>query len=116
MARNSKLLLLEAETSAFILASAMDFAVTFLMLNHEQVQFIESNPIAAFFLNHWGVKGLFLFKLAVVTLIVVICQFVARHKVQLARGVLIVGTAVVTAVVIYSVYLHQSATQAVESL
>lgn len=102
---------LETETAWFVLASALDFGVTFIMLHHPEVRFVESNPVALFFIHHWGIKGLFLFKLAIVTLVVVICQIVARHNLKLARGVLVGGTAVVAGVVVYSVLLHQTATQ-----
>ncbi len=112
-------ILLESETSWFVLASALDFAMTYILLQHPhdedaRFRFIESNPVAVFFLNHWGVKGLFCFKLAIVTLVVVICQIVARHNVKLARRVLYLGTAIVTTVVIYSMFLHQAHTRSWE--
>lgn len=111
-ARERRLVLLETETAWFVLVSALDFAVTFILLNHEDILFVESNPIAAYFLNRWGVKGLFFFKLIIVGVVVSICQFVARHNALLARRVLFLGTAIVSGVVIYSVLLHQSAVRA----
>ncbi len=118
-ARKGKILL-ETETSWFVLASALDFFMTYIMLRHAEhdphpsFRFIESNPIASFFLNHWGVKGLLYFKLSIVAVVVVICQVIARHNVQLARRVLYLGTAIVSAVVIYSMFLHQAHTLGVQ--
>lgn len=104
---------LESETIWFVVVSALDYFMTYTMLQHpdENFRFIESNPIASFFLNHWGIKGLLYFKLTIVTVVVVICQIVARQNIKLARGVLYLGTTIVSAVVIYSLYLHQIHTQ-----
>ncbi len=101
---------LETETAWFILASALDFAMTYMMLKHQEVHFVESNPIALFFLNHWGIKGLLYFKLGVVLFVAAICQIIARENLKLGRRVLYAGTTIVGAVVIYSVLLHRSAT------
>src|SRR4051812_43350558 len=86
---------LETETAWFVLASALDFVMTYIMLTHPEIHFVESNPVALFFINHWGLKGLLGFKLAVVMLIVVICQIIAQHNLKLARRVLYGGTFVV---------------------
>ena len=101
---------LETETAWFVLASALDFAMTYMMLVHQEVTFVESNPIALFFINHWGIKGLLCFKLAVVTFVAVICQIIARENLRLGRRVLYAGTTIVGAVVVYSVLLHRAAT------
>lgn len=114
-ARQGKLLL-ETETCWFVLASALDLIVTYILLSHPVVRFVESNPVALFFLNHWGIKGLLGFKLAVVTFVVVLCQIIAHHNKRLARRVLFAGTAIVAGVVVYSVLLHQAATQSSLSL
>jgi hypothetical protein len=112
VARHHKLPL-ETETAWFVLASALDFMMTYIMLQHQEVQFVESNPIALFFINHWGIKGLLYFKMAVVAFVALICQIIARENLQLGRKVLFAGTAIVGTVVVYSVLLHQSATQAI---
>lgn len=116
-ARERRLVLLETETAWFVLMSALDFAVTLILLNqpglnNQEMLFFESNPIAAYFLNRWGIKGLLFFKAFIVGVVVLICQFVARHNALLARRVLFLGTAIVSGVVIYSVLLHQSAVRA----
>ncbi|MES2793070.1 MAG: DUF5658 family protein [Planctomycetota bacterium] len=103
---------LEIETTWFVVASALDFAMTFMMLRHQEIVFVESNPIALFFINHWGIKGLLCFKLSIVAFVSLICQVIARENLQLGRRVLFLGTAIVAAVVVYSVLLHQAATRA----
>ena len=98
---------LEKETSRFILASALDVFMTYILLR--QGNFVESNPIALYFLNSWGVRGLVYIKFAVVAFVVVIAQVVARWKKETARRLLNFGTLVVVFVVIYSftLYLRQ---------
>ena len=101
----------ESETAWFILVSALDFAMTYIMLQQEDSRFVETNPIALFFINHWGIKGLFAFKLAIVLFVALICQIIAHHNRPLARRVLFTGTAIVASVVVYSIYLHQTSNQ-----
>lgn len=104
---------LETETAWFVLASALDFAMTYIMLLHPEIQFVESNPIALFFINHWGIKGLLCFKLGIVAIVALICQVIARENYQLARKVLFAGTAIVSTVVVYSIFLHQMTTRGI---
>ena len=97
---------LETETCWFVLANLLDFVVTYRMIsygNANGVRFGESNRIAAYFLDHWGLPGLLKFKLAVVIFVCLVAQYVHRHRPELARFLLIVGTAAVAAIVIYSV-------------
>lgn len=101
---------LERETSLFLLASVLDFTMTYLLLTyrHEQgagFRFFESNPVARYFLYSWGVRGLAYFKLAMAVVVVLICQIVARRRLELARGVLHLATIVTAGVVIYSLWL-----------
>ncbi len=99
---------LETETTVFILVNVLDFAMTYWMLMHRELgigNFYESNPVARFFLNHWGVKGLLIFKMAVVAFVCVIAQIVATKREASARFLLVVGTIVVLAVVVYSLKL-----------
>ena len=99
---------LETETTIFILVNVLDFAMTWWMLLHREMglgNFYESNPVARYFLDHWGVKGLLLFKMAVVAFVCVIAQIVATKREASARFLLVVGALVVSAVVIYSLKL-----------
>lgn len=100
----SRQLPLETETCFFILASALDVLMTYLLLSHGP-EFQESNQIAAFFLARFGFKGMVYFKFALVAFVTVIAQVIAKSRPSTARWLLIVGTAATAAVVIYSVIL-----------
>ncbi len=99
---------LETETSIFIMMNVLDFVTTWFMLTHGNAggHFFESNPIARFFLDHWGVRGLLIFKMGIVAFVCVISQIVATRRESSARFLLIAGTLAVTAVVIYSWRLY----------
>lgn len=99
---------LETETTIFILVNVLDFAMTWWMLMHREMglgEFYESNLVAQYFLNHWGVKGLLMFKMAVVAFVCVIAQIVATKREASGRFLLMVGTIVVSIVVVYSLKL-----------
>ena len=99
----------ESETSMFLLVSMLDFFCTYLLLTTGAaggVSFVESNPVAAWFLNHYGVvKGLLGFKLACVLLICVLSQIVSFRKPAYGRFILYFGTVLTAGVVVYSVGL-----------
>jgi hypothetical protein len=100
---------LEAETALFILASTVDAMLTrYLLWNGSQdgrTFFVEANPIPRYFLESWGLDGLTYFKFALVALVSVICQVIARRRVEVARRVLNFASIVVLGVVVYSVVL-----------
>lgn len=98
-----KSLPLERETCFFILASALDVFMTWILLDRKD--FRESNPVAGFFLAHWGIKGMIYFKFALVAFIAVLCQIIAIQKIEVARRVLYFATALVSCVVIYGLWL-----------
>ena len=66
---------------------------------------VEANPVAKYFLDLWGHYGLIWFKLFIVTFVCVIAQVIAVKRLQTARGLLITGSLLVLAVVIYGVSL-----------
>lgn len=94
---------LETETAAFILANVLDVFVTYLLLYGGR--HVEANPIARYFVDGWGIKGMILYKLANVAVVCVIAQIIARASVKLARRLLIGLTLIVAAVVAYSLAL-----------
>lgn len=100
---------LELETSLFVLASALDFLMTWLLLNYqgggEHIEFVESNFVARYFLYSWGFNGLIGFKVASVSLVAVICQVIARRRFEVARRLLQFATVAAMVVVVYSVVL-----------
>jgi hypothetical protein len=98
----------EHETSMFLLVNLVDFFMTYRMLmqrSEDSVGFVESNPVARYFLDHWGVKGLLWFKLGIVLLIVFITILIADKRPGTARGLLLAGTVTTAAVVLYSLWL-----------
>jgi len=100
---------LESETGLFIMASTLDVVMTYLLVNKSSTGnhtwFVESNPFARYFWESWGFDGLVFFKFALVALVSIICQIIARQKIEVARRVLYFATLMVTSVVIYSVVL-----------
>ena len=100
---------LEFETLLFIVASALDVFMTRYLITHgpsgNHLSFVEGNPIARYFLDSWGPDGLMWFKFALVGLVSVICQVIARRKINVARRLLYFATVMVMGVVIYSFVL-----------
>lgn len=97
---------LERETSFFILASALDALLTYVLLQGEH--FVEANPVARFFLYHWGIQGMVYFKFAMVAFVCVIAQVIAARRHETARRLLYAATLIVASVVVYSMYLFAS--------
>ena len=97
----------EAEASWFALASAMDVALTFLSLRYSaagrtSINIVESNPIARWVIREWGLTGMVVFKLLLVTVVVAIAEVAGRSHPRIGRLLLIAGTMVTAAVVVYS--------------
>ena len=103
-------LLFETELSWFVLASALDVAMTFLVLHHSnngmtRAPIVESNPVAQWFIGHWGFRGMAGYKLIMTLIVVVIAEIAGRQKPMVARMLLWGGTIVVGAVVVHSLRL-----------
>lgn len=101
---------LESETALFVLASILDVMLTRHLLWHGttadgHTRFVESNPLPRYFLDSWGLDGLWYFKLSLVAIVAVICQVIARSNLDTARRVMNFATLLVMGVVIYSVVL-----------
>lgn len=94
---------LEKETSAFILVSVLDIFVTYLLLRTGR--FIESNPVADYFIRHWGENGMIYFKMAMTAVVCVISQIVALKKPGHGEFILKIGILIVGTVVIYSIVM-----------
>lgn len=91
---------LERETCIFILVNALDVFMTYLLL--VTGNFRESNQLANYFIAGWGIKGMVYFKFALVAVVTVIAQVVARKKMSTGRNLLNFGSLIVAGVVIYS--------------
>ena len=101
--------LIESHAVWFILANLLDCALTFaLMIGGGQrgLRYVEGNRVPAYFFDHWGWKGLFGFKLAVVAFVCLIALVIAHKRPETARGLLSAGTLLVALVVAYSTWLY----------
>lgn len=94
---------LEEETAAFVLVSVLDIVLTYLLLRTGR--FIESNPVADYFIRHWGENGMIYFKMAMTAFVCVISQIVALKKPGHAEFILKIGILIVGGVVIYSIVM-----------
>ena len=102
------------ETLTFILVNVLDYFMTYVILYYSHMQegsplrlrMMESNPVAAYFINHWGlIKGMLGFKLGLVILICIVTQAIAFKNEQTAARVLNLGSLLTGCVVIYSLWL-----------
>jgi len=101
---------LERESALFLIVSVLDVMMTYLLLKDVggvagRTIFYESNPVARYFLEGWGLRGIVYFKFAMVAIVEVIAHVVALKHMTLARRLLEFGTLSASAVVIYSMYL-----------
>lgn len=94
---------LETETCVFILLSAFDVFMTYILLSMDN--FIESNGLANMILIRFGFKGMVYFKFSVVLVVVIIAQIIATRRIQTAQRLLYAGSFITLCVVIYSMYL-----------
>lgn len=96
-------------SACFVIASFLDYLMTCSLLsqpiNAREVEFVESNPIAGYFLAVGGTAGLAGFKLAMVAMIAVVCRLIACRRAVTARRVLEFAALAGSTVVIYSVGL-----------
>lgn len=100
----------ETETCLFVLVSLLDLFMTFLLLFFSSRGMmrnvvVESNPIAQYFISGWGTLGLVWFKIATVTVIVLVVQIIGTRRPTVAQIVLNLATLFVGSVVVYSGFL-----------
>ena len=91
------------ETSLFVAVSVFDILMTHRLIRTGR--FHESNPVAKFFYDHWDMRGMVGFKMAMVAFVVVLTQLIAHRHLQRAAWVLRLAICVVSVVVIYSLLL-----------
>jgi hypothetical protein len=90
---------LQSETSYFILINVLDIVCTNALLRSHA---IEANPLANYFLKHWGFPGMIAFKLGLVAGVCLVTQLIAVQNLKRAKQVLTVGCGIVGLVVAYS--------------
>ncbi len=91
---------LTLETVTFVTLNIFDVMLTVWLL--ETGSFYESNPIANFFLARWGMFGMTAYKIVSLAAILLTVTGIAVSQRQTARAVLILGSLVFAAVVLYS--------------
>jgi len=99
-----------SETWFYCLASGLDYLMTKHMLTGfgsaaRIGQVVEVNPLARYCLESWGFDGLMAFKVGLVTLVALVCQLIARRRLDVARRLMIFATSAALLVVLYSVRL-----------
>ncbi len=95
---------LEHETALFVGVSILDIVMTYTLLAGGG--FVESNPIARYFINHWGERGMVYFKMGMTAFVCVLTQIIAHKHLERARFVLHAGILIVSVVVVYSFGLY----------
>jgi hypothetical protein len=91
------------EVWLFAAFNAADIVLTYVLIGHFGHQ--EGNPIAAYVVYGWGLRGMIWMKLGVVALLCFAVHFVSQKKPLLARRVIRFGAVAVGAVVAYSLLL-----------
>lgn len=90
-------------SAAFVILNGVDVVITYMGMAAGHLT--EVNPIADFFIDHWGLTGMLWFKFGIVAFVMVMVKIIARRHEHLSRGVLIVGNLIVGAVVVYGLML-----------
>ena len=80
-----------------------DIALTFVLIGY--YQHAEGNPIARYFIDGWGLKGMFWFKAGTVSLVLGITHVVRQKQPRVAISLVRFGLLAVGFVVAYSLWL-----------
>ncbi len=97
-------------TLFFVLASLGDLGLTTYLIQHPSSSFYESNPVAAWVLFTWGIQGMAIFKLSLVSLVCAIAYRIACERRDVAQKLMSGATLIVSCVIIYSVLLYVGVT------
>lgn len=82
-------LALEEESALFILVNFADVVLTGIAFRFGAREF---NVLANWVLKSWGLTGMVLYKFALVTFVLLVCQYVHPTHPRTARAVLLVGS------------------------
>lgn len=93
----------ENEITLYIFVSALDVFMTYILMRSGT--FKEGNPIARYFFDRWGMKGMIYFKFGMVAFVIVLAQIIATKRPKAAHMLLKFATLVVGGVVVYSLFL-----------
>jgi hypothetical protein len=89
----------------FALLSTADFLLTRYLLTSGSEAVYESNPIAGWWLTHYGWMGLATFKIAAVLCVAMLGVVISLRRPDMGRRVLGFGCLMLAGVVLYSAYL-----------
>lgn len=95
--------------SLFVLLSVADLALTWWLLACSGGRVYEANPVAQLYLDRHGWAGLACFKAGVVLLVLGLAATIARSRPRLSGGIVCLGCAVLSVVVLYSASLSRAA-------
>ena len=93
------------EMVLYAVVSALDVWMTYILLSRDDVHFYESNPVARFFIDSWGRKGMIAYKAVLVAIVCSIAQIIARRRPVAAQRILQFAIVVAALVVIYGLLL-----------
>lgn len=103
-------------TIVFVVLSLGDLVVTWWLLECSGRLVCEGNPIADWWLRHYGWLGLASFKSSMVLLVIVLTALTARKRPQVATRTLRFACAALVMVMLHSVAVGRSAQTANESV
>lgn len=72
-----------------VFVSTMDIIFTVLLIKYHDAH--EANPIAAFYLSHYGKMGLIVWKFCIIIFVIVACEIVGRSRDRTGRWLARVG-------------------------
>lgn len=93
----------ENEITLYIFVSALDVFMTYILMRSGTFQ--EGNPVARYFFDRWGMKGMIYFKFGMVAFVIVLAQIIATKRPRAAEYLFKFATLVVGGVVMYSLFL-----------
>lgn len=91
------------ETWIYAALSGLDIFLTYQLL--VRLDHVEANPLARYFIEGWGLKGMVWFKLGMTAFVLTLVHALLQKKEVYARTVVRLGTAAVGAVDCYSIWL-----------
>jgi len=98
-------LAMKAESVAFVFLSLLDLVISVRYFHWEGFWAgYEVNPLAAYVLRYYGIKGLVFYKAGLTACIVVACQVIWYTYPRLARGILLLGCLISSYVVFHSTW------------
>lgn len=95
----------------FGLVSLADLVLTIHLVTHPSECYYESNPIASWILYTWGICGLGLYKIGLVTFFFSIVSIIALMRKDVAYRVISSASIITSCVVLYSLLLYLGTAQ-----